>query len=333
MMKNGSIKMFSLALYSLFLLSCGMSNEVLSTPTTTAETLVVKEEKASIYKKLEENNHLPIEDRIGLYHQLKEDHPNDYNFESERELNIYGYSLFQEGKTKEAIEIFKLLVSEFPNTSNPYDNLGEAYLRNGNEEFALLNYEKSVELDPKNMGAIDQIYRLKGLEILVTDWGKEIFHFPLHFAPEIPLEGLEEVVFPKNWRKPDSTDFWSYVFVWDLDNKKAITASELESTLKPYFDGLMKVVNDDEDAEMIKTIAHFQKNNSLEDNVDFTGKLTIFDAFATNKPLNLNARVFSNYCEEKGKLILLFQFSPLGFSEPVWDKLRTVKVRSTVCEK
>ncbi len=332
-MKNGSSKIFSLALYSLFLLSCGTSNEVLSTPTTTTETTDVKEEKASIFKKLEENNHLPIEDRIGLYHQLKKDNPNDYNFESERELNIYGYSLFQVGKTKEAIEIFKLLVSEFPNAPNPYDSLGEAYLKDGNEELALLNYEKSVEIDPKNMGAIDQIYRLKGLEILVTDWGKEIFHFPLHFAPEIPLEGLEEVVFPKNWRKPDSTDFWSYVFVWDLDNKKAITASELESTLKPYFDGLMKVVNDDENAEMIKTTANFQKSTSPEDNVDFTGKLTIFDAFATNKPLNLNARVFSNYCEEKGKLVVLFQFSPLGFDAPVWDKLRTVKVRSTVCEE
>jgi tetratricopeptide (TPR) repeat protein len=332
-MKNGSIKIFSFVLYFIVLISCGTSNEVLSTTTTSVEQSDVKKEKASIFKKLEENNHLPINERIALYHQLKKDSSNDYNFESERELNIYGYSLFQDGKTKEAIEIFKLLVSEFPNSSNPYDSLGEAYLKEGNEELSLLNYEKSVELDPKNTGAIDQINRIKGLELLVTDWGKEIFHFPIHFATEIPLEGLEEVVFPKNWRNPDSTDFWSYVFVWGLDNKKATTANELEATLKPYFDGLMKVVNDDKEVEMIKTIAHFQKNNSLEDNVDFTGKLTIFDAFATNEPLNLNARVFSNYCEEKGKLILLFQFSPLGFSEHVWDKLRTVKVRSTVCEK
>ncbi|MFT6922756.1 MAG: tetratricopeptide (TPR) repeat protein [Crocinitomicaceae bacterium] len=332
-MKNGSVKIFSFVLYSIVLISCGTSNEVLSTTTTNVELSDVKKEKASIFKKLEENNHLPINERIALYHQLKKDSSNDYNFESERELNIYGYSLFQDGKTKEAIEIFKLLVSEFPNSSNPYDSLGEAYLKDGNEELSLLNYEKSVELDPKNTGAIDQINRIKGLELLVTDWGKEIFHFPIHFAPEIPLEGLEEVVFPKNWRKPDSTDFWSYVFVWGLDNKKATTANELEATLKPYFDGLMKVVNDDKEAEMIKTIAHFQKNNSLEDSVDFIGTLTIFDAFATNKPLNLNARVFSNYCEEKGKLILLFQFSPLGFGEPIWDKLRTVKVRSTVCEK
>lgn len=333
-MINGSIKIFSLALCSLFMFSCGTtSNEVLTTPVTSTETSDVQDEKASIYKKLEENNDLPIEERITLYHQLKKDSLNDYNFESERELNIYGYTLFQDGKTKEAIEIFKLLVAEFPNASNPYDSLGEAYLKDGNEALSLLNYEKSVEINPKNTGAIDQINRLKGLELLVTDWGKEIFHFPIHFAPEIPLEGLEEVVFPKNWRKPDSTDFWSYVFVWDLDNKKAFTARELEATLKPYFDGLMNVVNDDKEAEMIKTTAHFQKNNSPKDSVDFTGTLTIFDAFATNKPLNLNARVFSNYCEEKGKLVVLFQFSPLAFNEPVWDKLRTVTVRSTVCEE
>ena len=64
-------------------------------------------------------------------------------------------------KLESAIEIFKLLVSEFPNSSNPYDSLGEAYHTNGNINLAIKNYEKSLALDPKNINAEDLINKLK----------------------------------------------------------------------------------------------------------------------------------------------------------------------------
>lgn len=329
---NRLIKTVSIVLCFIFLNSCSTTEQI-NTLAIDTQTLDDQEKKLSIFKKLEENNHLPIEERIALYYQLKRDHLNKYNFEDEYELTRYGYLLLSEEKTKEAIKIFNLLISEFPNSFNAYDSLGEAYLNDGNEELSLLNYEKSVEMNPKNTGGIDQINRIKGLEILVTNWGKEIFHFPLHFAPEISYEGIEEVVFPKNWIQPDSSDFWSYVFVWALDNKKAITSTELEMTLNQYFDGLMKVVNDDKEAEMTKTIARFEKNTDSQDSVDFIGKLTLFDAFATNNLLHLNARIHSSYCTEREKLILLFRFSPQEFSQPIWDKLRTVIIRPTICEK
>lgn len=324
-------KLFSVTLCALVLVSCGTTKEVTSETAATEES-EIKIENKSIFEKMKQNDHLPIEDRIALYYELKQ-HSDEYDFKNERELNQYGYSLLQNDKVKEAIEIFKLLVSEFPNSANPYDSLGEGYLKDGNEELALLNYEKSVELNPDNNYAKDQITILKGLEILVTDWGKEFFHFPLHFAPGIPFEGVEEVVFPENWIKPDSADFWSYVFVWELDNKKEISAGELERTLKLYFDGLMAVVNDDKDAEMIKTKANFIKKPNSDDGVDLVGSLTVFDAFATNKPLQLKAKMFSNYCERREKLILHFQFSPQEFEHPVWDLLRTVKIRETICEE
>lgn len=332
MINNRFIKLFSLTLCLLTFISCRTS-EAITSSTILSPVSESQDEKASIFKKLQENDHLTIEDRIALYYKLKNEHSLEYNFEDEQELNRYGYSLLSKDKVKEAIEIFKLLVSEFPNSANPYDSLGEAYLADGNEELALINYEKTVELNPQNNYAVDQITQLKGLEILVTDWGKEFFHFPLHFAPEIPYIGVEEVVFPENWIKPDSTDFWSYVFVWALNDKKSITPGELEVVLKQYFDGLMAVVNDDKDAKMIKTSAHFEMNNDSKSDMDIIGNLTIFDAFATNKPLNLNARIFSNYCEERGKLILHFQFSPQAFDHAIWDKLRTVLIRSTICEK
>lgn len=314
------------------LFGCGTEKETITAPVIT-EAADAQSNKLSLFKKLKENNHLPIEDRITLYHKLKKDSPNDYRFKNDRELNQYGYSLLQDGKTKEAVEIFKLLVSEFPDLANAYDSLGEGYLKDGNDELALVNYEKSVALNPKNHAAMDQITILKGMELLVTDWGKEFFHFPIHFAPEIPYLGVEEVVFPKGWRKPESDDFWSYVFVWSIENKKEVTAFELEENLKLYFDGLMEGVQHDSTIVMNKTEVHFKRNTIARDNVDFVGDLTIFDAFATDSALTLNARIHTSYCEKDKKITLLFRFSPKDFNHPIWEKLRTVKLRSPVCER
>lgn len=333
-MNSGILKLVSIALFSTVLLGCkSNTGRVSDKQLVVVSGSETKDNKRSIFEKLKESKDLTVYETIALYHQLKKEAPNEYNFENEQELNKYGYALLSEGETKAAIEIFKLLVAEFPKSANPYDSLGEAYLKDGNDDLALENYEKSIKIDPKNNHAIDQVTILKGLELLVTDWGKEFFHFPLHFAEEIRYQGVEEVVFPKNWIKQDSSDFWSYVFVWALENKQAVTEKELETNLKLYFDGLISGLSRVDTTKLTKTSTQFQRNENPKDSVSFIGNLNIFDGFATQKPLNLNARIYSDYCKEKDQLILLFRFSPQPFDHPIWDKLRTVTVRPTVCEK
>ena len=68
----------------------------------------------------------------------------------ENEINGVGYQLLQNGKKKEAIEVFKINVENFPKSGNVYDSLGEAYLADGNKNMAIANYSKSIELDPQN---------------------------------------------------------------------------------------------------------------------------------------------------------------------------------------
>ncbi|MCZ4409048.1 hypothetical protein O3Q51_09525 [Cryomorphaceae bacterium 1068] len=311
---------------------CSNASALQPRQTDKDKVYIAHQEKRSVYVKLQQNSHLSVEELIGLYYQLKHDAPNDYNFENEQELNRLGYDFLAEGKIGSAIEIFKLLVTEFPDSANPYDSLGEGYMAAGEDSLAIVNYEMSVKLDPKNYHAVDQITILKGMGLLVTDWGKEFFHFPLHFAEEIPYRGVEEVVFPVNWIKPDSIDFWSYVFVWALEDKQATTAEELEGNLKLYFDGLIGGLSRTDQSKLTKTKAQFLPNTDLKDSVAFTGELTIFDGFVTQEPLTLHARIYSDYCGEKDQLILLFRFSPLPFEHDIWEKLRTVKVHSTVCE-
>ncbi len=62
---------------------------------------------------------------------------------------------------KEAVEVFKLNVEAYPQAFNPYDSLAEAYMKMNERELAIKNYKKSVELNPKNTGAIENLKNLE----------------------------------------------------------------------------------------------------------------------------------------------------------------------------
>jgi CubicO group peptidase (beta-lactamase class C family) len=69
---------------------------------------------------------------------------------SEREMNQLGYVFLMEGKIKEAVNVFRLNVEVFPESANVYDSYGEALAAAGDKENAIVNYKKSIELDPSN---------------------------------------------------------------------------------------------------------------------------------------------------------------------------------------
>jgi len=83
---------------------------------------------------------------------------------AERALNQLGYTLLYTGHEKEAITVFQRNVQEFPESSNVYDSLGEAYAKTGEKALAIRNYEKSLQLDPKNQNAVEQLKKLGALK-------------------------------------------------------------------------------------------------------------------------------------------------------------------------
>jgi uncharacterized membrane protein len=93
------------------------------------------------------------------YHELKAAAPATYNFD-EDELNALGYQLIRTKKFEEAIRILQLNVEAYPKSSNVYDSLGEAYMDDGDKPQAIANYRKSIELNPKNSGAVLTLQKL-----------------------------------------------------------------------------------------------------------------------------------------------------------------------------
>jgi tetratricopeptide (TPR) repeat protein len=90
-----------------------------------------------------------IDEAISYYRELKNTRIDEYKFR-ESELNRLGYDLLQNGRTKDAIEIFKLNAEEYPLSYNVYDSLAEGYMLDGQNELAIMYYKKSVEINPDN---------------------------------------------------------------------------------------------------------------------------------------------------------------------------------------
>ena len=100
-----------------------------------------------------------VEAAIALYHDLKRDAPDAYDFR-EFQLNNLGYQYLQSGDVETAIALFKLNVEAFPDAFNPYDSLGEAYMIHGDTTQAIANYKKSLSLNPNNTNAVEMLAKM-----------------------------------------------------------------------------------------------------------------------------------------------------------------------------
>lgn len=100
-----------------------------------------------------------IDQAARQYSELKAAAPSTYNFD-QSELNTLGYQLIKQKKLSEAIRIFQLNVEAYPKSGNAYDSLAEAYMDDGNKALAIANYQRAVELNPKNRGAVRMLQKL-----------------------------------------------------------------------------------------------------------------------------------------------------------------------------
>jgi tetratricopeptide (TPR) repeat protein len=80
----------------------------------------------------------------------------------ESTLNNLGYRLLFSGEESDAVTVFQRNAHEYPQSSNVYDSLAEAYAKVGKKDLAIENYEKSVQLNPKNENGAQALKKLKG---------------------------------------------------------------------------------------------------------------------------------------------------------------------------
>jgi tetratricopeptide (TPR) repeat protein len=101
-----------------------------------------------------------IDAGIAEYRRLLANEADKWDF-SEKHLNALGYKVIEHGKLDFAIALFKLNAERFPQSANVWDSLAEGYMKNGQRELAIANYEKSLALNPKNENAKKMLEELR----------------------------------------------------------------------------------------------------------------------------------------------------------------------------
>jgi CubicO group peptidase (beta-lactamase class C family) len=80
---------------------------------------------------------------------------------NENNLNVLGYNFLNQDKTKLAQDIFKVNMTLYPDSFNVYDSYAEACMKTGAIDLAILNYNKSLNLNPENSNAKQMLKQLQ----------------------------------------------------------------------------------------------------------------------------------------------------------------------------
>jgi len=80
----------------------------------------------------------------------------------EAAINAIGYDLLRVEQFSGAVKVFELNVELFSESFNVYDSYAEALMKSGDTQNAVLNYRKSLELNPENENARGMLETLEG---------------------------------------------------------------------------------------------------------------------------------------------------------------------------
>lgn len=119
--------------------------------------MMLSEELADVYQKA------GIDSTVARYTMLRDRFygAGSYDF-SERSLSELGSSLMAKGRHDDAIRIFQLNLQQNPSSSFAYSSLADAYAAAGQKDLAIQNYEKAVQLEPRNREAEQKLKALRG---------------------------------------------------------------------------------------------------------------------------------------------------------------------------
>ena len=123
-------------------------------------------------------------------------------------------------------------------------------------------------------------------------WRSELIPFPLDFAPSLAHHGVEEIRFAPGFFDPAAAGYWSYTFVWRVDEPAMLDATTLGAELTTYFRGLIDAVDDKHEiTDRDSIVVHAAPDASR-----FALTAHVVDAFKTKQPLELAGSAVRRAC-------------------------------------
>lgn len=154
-------------------------------------------------------------------------------------------------------------------------------------------------------------------------WQTELFAFPIKFAPHIPLSGTEELHLSPGWGKKESSEYWSYVFVWFLNGEIKPGTAQLNKYLEQYYTGLYlsNLGKKQKPAGEFTKVA-VEVTETKDNDTFYKGEINTLD-FLTGEPLTLQLNLDIRKLADE-HTAFLYEISPQSRNHPVWNTLDTV---------
>jgi hypothetical protein len=155
-------------------------------------------------------------------------------------------------------------------------------------------------------------------------WDVERFLIPIGFAPTIAYKGVEDIRFTPGWAKKETAEYWSYAFLWYLDDTPMFDSKIIERNLIAYYTGLFNINTDKSKIDTTKliTVSAFitQIYSDKGDSKTFQGTVNMND-YMTKKPITINLLIHIKLCEGQKKTFVFYEVSPKPYTDNVWSSL------------
>jgi hypothetical protein len=159
------------------------------------------------------------------------------------------------------------------------------------------------------------------------NWTTERFSIPIDFAPSIPYNGIEELRFAPGWANATSEDYWTYSYLWFLDEKITFDAKTVADNLEAYYTGLVDRNIDKrkiQEEKVFPVKATFALVESQAGDLStFKGSVHMLDYMA-QQPITLNFIVHVKECPGKNNTFVFYEVSPQAETHTIWRTLNRI---------
>ena len=150
-------------------------------------------------------------------------------------------------------------------------------------------------------------------------WRFERLEFPLSFAPDIALEGFEELAFAPGMFEPESESYFSYALAIRAEGEHEVDAAWLEAFLVDYYRGLCEAVGKSRKPEPDLSDFAVRVTRGAH---GWRAAVDMVDAFVTGEPLQLELELELQRTADATELFGLA--SPMPAGSPIWGELRAL---------
>jgi hypothetical protein len=159
-------------------------------------------------------------------------------------------------------------------------------------------------------------------------WRGERIKLPPPFAPEMKLEGVEEIRFSQGMFRPESNDFFSYVIVFRLDGRPKLSPETLQRELLAYYRGLAKAVGRGKvKTEGLSIAVEPDERFPAKNAQQYVATLKWIEPFSTGRPqtLRIEIRVWDD--PENPRTWAFMCVSPNDPDDPIWKTMHEIRDR------